>query len=108
MALIMLGMVIFIAPSSVRIAKKHAEHKGQRFAAEPAQQHGRAAAEDAAGASRYAAGIQVFDQGKALRHLLLLHGKVVNAPAQKNEEQCADAPHGRGVFPAKGVDDEQV
>ena len=95
-------------PQQRQNCEKHAEHKGQRFAAEPAQQHGRAAAENAAGASRYAAGIQVGDQGKALRHLLLLHGKVVNAPAQKNEEQCADAPHGRGIFPAKGVDDEQV
>ena len=95
-------------PQQRQDCEKHAEHKGQRFAAEPAQQHGRAAAEDAAGASCYAAGTQVFDQGKALRHLLLLHGKVVNAPAQKNEEQCADAAHGRGVFPAKGVDDEQV
>ena len=95
-------------PQQRQNCEKHAEHKGQRFAAEPAQQHGRAAAENAAGASRYAAGTQVFDQGKALRHLLLLHGKVVNAPAQKNEKQCADAPHGRGVFPAKGVDDEQV
>ena len=95
-------------PQQRQNCEKHAEHKGQRFAAEPAQQHGRTAAENAAGASRYAAGTQVFDQGKALRHLLLLHSKVVNAPAQKNEEQCADAPHGRGVFPAKSVDDEQV
>ena len=95
-------------PQQRQNCEKHAEHKGQRFAAEPAQQHGRAAAENAACASRYAAGIQVGDQGKALRHLLLLHGKVVNAPAQKNEKQCADAPHGRGIFPAKGVDDEQV
>ena len=95
-------------PQQRQDCEKHAEHKGQRFAAEPAQQHGRAAAEDAAGTSRYAAGIQVGDQGKALRHLLLLHGKVVNAPAQKYENQCADAAHGRGIFPAKGVDDEQV
>ena len=95
-------------PQKRQNRENHAENKGQRIAAEPAQQHGRAAAENAAGTSRCAAGVQVGDQGKALRHLLLLHGKVVNAPAQKNEDQCADAPHGRGVFPAKGVDDEQV
>ena len=95
-------------PQQRQNCEKHAEHKGQRFAAEPAQQHSRAAAEDAACASLHAAGEKLENQRKARRRLLLPHGKVVDTSAQEHEDQCADAAHGRGVFPAKGVDDEQV
>ena len=95
-------------PQQRQNRENHAENKSQRIAAEPAQQHGCTAAENTAGASRNAAGVQVGNQGKALGHLLLLHGKMVNAPAQKYEDQRTDAAHGRGVFPSKCVNDEQV
>ena len=95
-------------PQQRQNRENHAENKSQRIATEPAQQHGCTAAENTAGASRNAAGVQVGDQGKALGHLLLLHGKMVNAPAQKYEDQRTDAAHGRGVFPSKCVNDEQV
>ena len=95
-------------PQQRQNCEKHAENKSQRFAAEPAQQHGCTAAENTAGASRNAAGEKLGNQRKARRCLLLLHGKVVDTSAQEHEDQCADAPHGRGVFPSKGVDDEQI
>ena len=95
-------------PQQRQNCEKHAENKGQRIAAEPAQQHGRAAAKNAAGTSRCAAGVQVGDQGKARGQFLFLHGKVINAPAQKHEDQRADASHSRCVFPSKGVDDKQI
>ena len=95
-------------PQQRQNRENHAENEGQRIAAEPAQQHGRAAAKNAAGTSRCAAGVQVGDQGKARGQRLFLHGKVINAPAQKHEDQCADASHSRCVFPPKGVDDKQI
>ena len=75
----------FHRPQQGEYHRQGQQHIGNHVAAEPAQQHGKAAAEHTAAGACQAAGIEVGDDGKALGHALGLHHQMVNAAAEKHE-----------------------
>ena len=84
------------------------EEIGHGGAAGPAEQNGQAAAEHTAASAVNAAEIQVREQRQAAGNALGLNRQMVDAAAEEHKGDGAHAPHHRGVFPAKGVDDEKI
>ena len=76
------------------------------IAAGPADQHGKAAAEDAAGGPRSAAGIQVCNDADSLCHALGLNGQMVNAAAEEYNADHAHTAHNRLLLPPEGLNQE--
>ena len=78
------------------------------IAAGPADQHGKAAAEHAAGGPGSAAGIEVRNDTDSLCHALGLHGQMVDAAAEEYKANHAHTAHNRLLLPAEGLNHENL
>ena len=84
------------------------ENIGYRGSTSPAQQNSQSAAEDTAASPFNSAEIQIREQRQPTGNPLGLHGKMVDAAAEKHKGHGADTAHGYCRFSAEGIDDEQI